>query len=139
MFTKNCEKTFSSWLIKTLFILPIVLIIASLSSCSSNQAGATATTRTGAVSYSQDVAPILVDRCEKCHGTSVQKGQLDLSSYNAIMAGGGSGEVISPGNADGSKLIQMVTSGKMPKQGAKLTPDQINILKDWMNAGALDN
>jgi len=33
----------------------------------------------------------------------------------------------------------MVTSGKMPKSGAKLTPDQIKILSDWVDTGAQDN
>jgi hypothetical protein len=55
------------------------------------------------------------------------------------MEGGKSGEVITPGNADKSPLISMVSSGKMPKKGAKLTPDQVRILTDWVNAGAQDN
>jgi len=55
------------------------------------------------------------------------------------MAGGKSGEIISPGNAVNSKLISLVMSGKMPKKGAKLTPGQIKILNDWVKAGAQDN
>lgn len=139
MFTKRSEKKYSSSIKKLLFILSFVIVETFITSCSSNQINTTAMVRTVDVSYSQDVAPIFANRCEKCHGARVQKGQLDLSSYSAIMAGGGKGEVISPGNADDSTLIQMVTSGKMPRQGAKLTPDQISLLRDWVNAGALDN
>lgn len=133
------KKKYSSRL-KTIFIsLSMVLTITFLSSCSTNQVEITTSASVGPISYSQDVVPILTNRCIKCHGNDKQEGQLDLSSYAAIMAGGKSGDVISPGNADNSKLISLVTSGKMPKKGAKLNPDQVKILMDWVNAGAQDN
>ena len=114
----------------------LMILVALLSSCSSDPVEATVA---GPFSYSQDVVPILADRCVKCHGNDKQEGQLDLSSYAAMMAGGKSGNVIVPGKADESKLISLISSGKMPKRGAKLTSDQIRILTDWVNAGAQDN
>jgi len=33
----------------------------------------------------------------------------------------------------------MVTTQKMPKRGPKLTPDQVQLITDWVNQGALDN
>jgi hypothetical protein len=36
-------------------------------------------------------------------------------------------------------LVTLAASGKMPKRGPKLTPIQIQVLTDWVNAGALDN
>lgn len=124
---------------KSIITLSIFLFVFILTSCSSTQSGNSITATPGTVSYSQDVAPIFDSRCAKCHGSSKQDGQLDLSSFNSLMAGGKTGQVIIPGNADGSKLILMVSSGKMPKKGAKLSKEQIQLLKDWVNAGAENN
>lgn len=119
--------------------LLILIFAIFLTSCGSTQSGNSITATPGIASYSQDIAPIFDSRCAKCHGSSKQDGQLDLSSFNNLMAGGKTGQVIIPGNADGSKLILMVSSGKMPKKGAKLSKEQIQLLKDWVNAGAENN
>jgi len=139
MLLTKYEKKYYSRLKTILIFLSMVLIITGLSSCGTNQVGITTSDNIGPISYSQDVAPIFANRCIKCHGIDKQEGQLDLSSFTAIMAGGKSGDIISPGNADNSKLISLITSGKMPKNGAKLNPDQVKILIDWVNAGAQDN
>ncbi|MFH2039232.1 MAG: c-type cytochrome domain-containing protein [Chloroflexota bacterium] len=136
MLSTNLVKKFSSRKKFIFIIVSIILAVSFLSSCSANQVE---DIPTGPFSYSKDVAPIFANHCVKCHGSEMQEGQLDLSSYTALMAGGKSGEIISPGNADNSKLISLVMSGKMPKKGVKLTPDQIRILTDWVNAGAQDN
>jgi len=36
-------------------------------------------------------------------------------------------------------LISLVSSGQMPRSGAKLTPDQVTILENWVNSGAKEN
>jgi hypothetical protein len=33
----------------------------------------------------------------------------------------------------------MISTGAMPKRGPKLTPAQIQIITDWINAGAPNN
>ena len=71
-------------------------------------------------------------------GEHVSEG-LDMNTYETLMAGSQNGPVIVPGDADDSLLIQKVTEGKMPKRGPKLTPAQIQIIIDWINAGALNN
>lgn len=137
MKSTNPDKKNSS-ILKIIFTsFSMILIALFLGSCSTTSQGEP--TNTGPISYSQDVAPIFEARCVTCHGVDKQDGQLNLFSNATIMAGGKSGDVISAGNADNSKLISMVSSGKMPKRGAKLTPEQIQILKEWVNAGALDN
>jgi hypothetical protein len=90
------------------------------------------------VSFSQDVFPLL-QRCQQCHGADRQERGLVLLSYADLMAGSQNGPVIILGDADSSKLVELVANQKMPKRGAKLTPVQVQIITDWVNQGALDN
>ena len=125
---------------KTMIALGLIshLILAILiSACGSKQPSASVTTTP--VSFSNDIAPIFNNRCTKCHSGSQASGQLDLSNYASIMAGGKTGAVINPGDASKSLLISLVQSGKMPKKGAKLTADQVKALEDWVSSGAQDN
>ena len=55
------------------------------------------------------------------------------------MAGSFNGVVVIPGNAADSFLVQQLINGEMPKRGPKLTDEQIQIISDWINAGALNN
>ena len=38
--------------------------------------------------FSRDIAPIFVANCTGCHGGAQPKGQLNLTSFNKMMAGG---------------------------------------------------
>ncbi len=91
------------------------------------------------VSFSQDVLPILQKSCTRCHGSSRKEEGLDLRSYAAVMAGSRNGPVVVPGDANNSPLVELVVTGKMPKRGTKLTPEQVQILIDWVNQGAMNN
>ncbi|MCE9647392.1 MAG: c-type cytochrome [Chloroflexi bacterium] len=91
------------------------------------------------VSFSNDVLPIFNNSCVKCHGTEEIKKGLDLRAYDSLMAGSFNGSVLTPGNAADSLLIQQLLNGKMPKRGQKLSTEQIQIISDWVNAGALNN
>jgi hypothetical protein len=93
----------------------------------------------GSVSFANDVLPILNSRCARCHGGARTEARLDVLSYEALMAGGLNGPVVVPGDADASSLVRLVITGEMPKQGAKLTSDQVQLFTDWVNQGALDN
>jgi hypothetical protein len=91
------------------------------------------------VSYTNNVVPILENNCYKCHGVEQIKEGLDMRTYETLMAGSFNGVVIVPGNADDSFLVQQVLDGKMPKRGPKLTLEQIQIIINWINQGALNN
>ena len=101
--------------------------------------GSTGAAPTTEVSYATDVRPILESRCASCHmGEFVSEG-LDMNTYESLMEGSQNGPVIDPGDARHSLLIKKVTEGEMPKRGPKLTPAQIQILTDWINAGTPNN
>jgi mono/diheme cytochrome c family protein len=101
--------------------------------------GSTDAAPSAEVSYAKDVRPILESRCATCHmGDFVSEG-LDMNTYESLMVGSQNGPVIIPGDASASLLVQKVTDGKMPKKGPRLTPAQIQIIKDWIESGALNN
>jgi len=99
----------------------------------------TAASSGGAVSFSGDVKPILDRVCVKCHGGEETKEGLNMTSYDQLMAGSDNGPVITPGDPINSLLIDLITKGKMPKQGPKLLPAQIRTISDWVAAGAKNN
>ena len=57
------------------------------------------------VDYYSDIQPIFDSNCGGCHLSNSQGG-LNLSSYQDLMDGGDSGDVILPGNSSESILYQ---------------------------------
>jgi mono/diheme cytochrome c family protein len=91
------------------------------------------------VSFANEVMPIFEANCIKCHGGEKTKEGLDLKTFESLMAGSFNGSVIEAGNANDSLIIQQIVEGEMPKRGDKLSESDIQILINWVNAGALNN
>lgn len=91
------------------------------------------------VSYVNDVYPIFEASCVKCHGVESTKEGLDMLTYDNLMAGSRNGAVVIPGNSNESVLVDLIVRGKMPNRGPDLSPEQIQIITDWVNQGALNN
>jgi uncharacterized membrane protein len=102
-------------------------------------ATATEAPAAAAVSFASDVMPILQNRCFSCHGGEQTKAGLSFASFDTLMAGSKDGPVVVAGDPGNSPLVQMIQSGKMPKRGPKLTPDQLQLIIDWITQGALNN
>ena len=83
--------------------------------------------------FHQQIEPILVGHCLECHG-GAGKGELDLRTRAAALAGGESGTVIEPGNPDDSLLYEYVSSHDMPPK-KPLTAEQILAIKKWITDG----
>ncbi len=73
-------------------------------------------------------------RCTTCHSGSNPEGGLDVSSYDGVMAGGASGPVIVPGDADASLIYQRQTGS--PAHFGQMIADEVEALAEWINAGA---
>lgn len=127
---------------KKTLLVTIGLLMLVLSACGGNaeatppKSDSAPEVSAAQVSFANDVMPILGKSCGGCHSNSQASGGFDISSYDSIAE---HDEAIVPGNASGSLLIQLVSSGKMPKRGDKLTPAQIQTITDWINAGAPNN
>lgn len=87
------------------------------------------------VSFVKDVAPILVQHCGGCH-IRERRGQLTLESYAAIMSGPAAGVIVFAGDPVGSRLIETIETGDMPRGGGRVPADQLQVLKDWVTQGA---
>ena len=64
---------------------------------------------------------------------------LNMDTYEGIMAGSQNGPVILAGNANDSLLVKKISSGEMPKRGPKLTPAQVQVIIEWIDSGAPNN
>jgi len=91
------------------------------------------------VSFSQNIAPILTDHCLKCHGGEKTREGYEVNSYDKVMAGSDNGQMIVPGDSAKSDLVKLIKTGKMPKKEPKLSDEQIRLISDWIDAGALNN
>ena len=91
------------------------------------------------VSFQNHVLPIFMESCAECHGDDNPEEGLVLTSYEDVMAGSIYGSVVKPGAPDDSYLVELVSTGQMPKRGADLTADQIAVIVAWIEAGAPDN
>jgi mono/diheme cytochrome c family protein len=91
------------------------------------------------VSFQTHVLPIFEGHCLKCHGADDPEEGLILESYDDILAGSWNGPVIEPEDVENSYLIEQVVTGRMPKEGPRLTPAEIDILTAWVEAGAPNN
>lgn len=97
------------------------------------------------VSFENDILPIFQQSCAKCHGATDENGVLraeaglDLLAYEKVMAGSEFGTVIEAGDVKGSYLIDMLVDGAMPEEGEPLPEEQIQLIRDWIEAGAPNN
>jgi uncharacterized membrane protein len=103
-----------------------------------------------AVDFDKDVKPILENNCVRCHnpkGADFVGGKTDLDLTTHETATDDAGIIIA-GDADGSKLYKNVTMPdtaeklmppKNKKTGAleRLTKEETEILKNWINEGAV--
>lgn len=92
--------------------------------------------------YTAYVEPILEAKCISCHNPQKHKGDLDLTSVEAIKRGGENGEVWLAHNIEESLLLQRVAlpledEEHMPPDGkTQLTKQEIELLESWIGHGA---
>ena len=94
------------------------------------------------VDFAKEVLPILEKNCFKCHGPEKQKGKMRLDSREAALKGGKDGPAFVVGNADKSVMVRRISLPKsdddfMPNEGEPLTKQQIDLIRDWINQGAV--
>jgi hypothetical protein len=100
----------------------------------------TAQAQAAEIVFARDIQPILQESCLKCHSRGKYKGGLSLESRSAVLVGGESGPAITPGKSAESLLIERIASADadlvMPQSGNPLTPEQIALIRDWIDQGA---
>ncbi|QDU79380.1 Chromosome partition protein Smc [Polystyrenella longa] len=94
------------------------------------------------INYQDHVQPILRAKCFSCHNTNKKVAGLDLTSYNAAMIGGASGEVVDPGSPSDSYLYMLITHDSepvMPPNSDKMPENELAIISKWIEGGAIEN
>jgi ankyrin repeat protein len=92
------------------------------------------------VDFARDIQPVLRDHCVECHGPSQQMRGLRLDRRRDAMPNrvGANGARIVPGNSARSLLYRRVSGAQsgvqMPPSGP-LRPEQIDIIKAWIDQG----
>src|SRR5450755_986818 len=92
--------------------------------------------------FAREVRPILESRCWACHGAKLQMHGLRLDHRADALKGGGSGvPAIVAGSSAQSILIKYVTGADkdivMPPAGARLKPAEVDLLRAWIDGGAI--
>ncbi len=85
--------------------------------------------------FAHDIVPVLKTHCTKCHANGTYKGSFSLDTRDSILKA----EAVVPGKADASELVSRITSTdpeeQMPPKGKRLTPQEVALLKSWINEG----
>jgi hypothetical protein len=72
----------------------------------------------------------------QCHNPGSQSGvsfASQSSAYSAVKSR------VTAGNANNSSFYSLVSTGRMPPSGTKLTSSQLAMISSWINAGAMNN
>ncbi|MDP7048531.1 MAG: DUF1553 domain-containing protein [Verrucomicrobiota bacterium] len=91
------------------------------------------------VSFSKEIYPLLEQSCTKCHGKGKAKGGFSLETREQLLAGGDAGVSVVVGNSAGSYLVDLVSGidpdNVMPQKGSKFTPEQVGLVRAWIDQG----
>lgn len=88
------------------------------------------------ISFRKQVAPIFAERCTACHNARMAKGRLNMETFTNLLKGGESGSAIVAGKPGDSLVVTMMENGSMPKDADPVTPEQIALVKKWVEMGA---
>jgi WD40 repeat protein len=92
-------------------------------------------------SYEREVAPILRTYCAGCHNDADGEGELSVERFASLRKGGvGSGDPVTPGDAEASVMIQRIRSADgdhmPPADEPQPTAADVDTLVRWIAAGA---
>lgn len=121
------------WLVRTTLLASAVLV--------SDGSPSTARAAEAPLTFEEHVLPVFREKCCGCHNPDKKQGGLDLTSFSQTIAGGSSGEVISPGDAEGSYLWQLASHSsepKMPPESDRIPSDMLDTIRQWIEGGAIE-
>src|SRR5580765_8465037 len=89
------------------------------------------------VSYYRQIRPILQANCQGCHQPAKKKGGYVMTDFKSLLAGGDNeGAAITPGHADKSSILKMITPQdgevRMPKGKTPLLESEVALIKTWI-------
>ncbi len=92
------------------------------------------------INFAKEIKPIFEKSCVNCHGHGRDKGGFKIDTRETLLKGGDDGAAIVVGKSAESSLVHLVAGtdpdSVMPKKGTKLTPEQVGLLRAWIDQGA---
>ena len=90
--------------------------------------------------FVSQVKPIFEKNCYSCHSGTAPKSQLRLDAPAGILRGGLGGQLVVPGKAADSRLVDRIEGlggeQRMPLRGKSLSASEIATIRNWIDAGA---
>jgi len=115
-----------------------LILLVALLGCAGGHALAAAPSLDAERFFEAKVRPLLVAKCQDCHGPDVSEAGLRLDSRGALLQGSDAGAVVVPGEIASSRLIRAINHADdmaMPPD-EKLSDDDIATLEQWVSIGA---
>lgn len=93
------------------------------------------------VSFAREVAPVLIEQCQSCHGPDKAKSKYRLDTFARLKTPGKSKAMpITSGAPDKSELFQLISTSdeddRMPQKADALPAAQVQTIKRWIEEGA---
>lgn len=93
------------------------------------------------VDFARELQPLFAGRCYGCHGDKKQESALRADNRADLLKGGDHGPAIVVGRSAESILVQVLAGAHadiaaMPKKKEKFTPEQIGLVRAWIDQGA---
>ncbi|MDI1314297.1 DUF1549 domain-containing protein [Prosthecobacter sp.] len=92
-----------------------------------------------AIDFPHQIVPILREHCAECHAGDKKKGGFSFNDRESLMEGGEDGAVVVSGKSAESAMIKAILSAdpddQMPPKGKRVPPEQIALLKQWIDEG----
>jgi mono/diheme cytochrome c family protein len=116
-------------------VIVFAVLVAGAWRWASSSFAATNPRQQSKVDFVREIQPIFQAHCYGCHGPNRQMAGLRLDSKKIALA-----KVVIPGRAAGSALYQRVAGmgdqARMPMNGEALKPDQVALIRRWIDEGA---
>lgn len=126
-------------------LVPLVLLLATTSwlvgpsvpRAGGEEAPAPVAERPSSLTFESHVRSLLKAQCFHCHGDEEAKeANLDLRLVRWMHRGGDSGPALVAGKPEESLLYQRVAAGEMPPGERKLSSQELELLRKWIEQGA---
>ena len=88
-------------------------------------------TSSASASYDSNIGALFTTKCGACHGAAASGG-LNVTTYADLMKGGKDGVVVAPNDSANSLLVKTQSE----KHFFNLTPEELDLVKQWIDAGA---
>lgn len=132
---------------RTFLVLAVTAALSLLAgeACRAQEATSIADVKhEGPVDFEKEILPILRRNCLACHNATKHESDLILETPETIRKGGAAGESVLPGKGLESYLLKVAAFQEEPFMppptntvGAKkLTPEELGLLKLWIDEGA---